>query len=145
MITKRPRMSRVNLREPKHKLRRWLTLHRRMRRKHQRKPRLANHNQSKICQELKKRTRDLKRERSSRRCSNRREPSGTKRGSGRLLMRRETLSSFKRPSKLTVMSLREFQRVIDTRESRLRSTSSSESSLTLLVASEHPSATLLLT
>jgi hypothetical protein len=62
-----------------------------------------------------------------------------------LLMRRETLSSFKRPSKLTVMSLREFQRVIDTRESRLRSTSSSESSLTLLVASEHPSAALLLT
>lgn len=124
-ITNRPRMSLPNSKELKPKLLRWLTNYPRTTRKvlqskRRKSLRQANHNQSKICQELQKRTPNLRRGRSSRRSSSLREPSGTPKGSGRSLTQREMLSSFKRLSKPTVTTISKtvIQRVIETSENR---------------------------
>ena len=130
-IINRPKMSLQNSRELKHKLPKWWTNYKRKtRRDHKSKClRPANHNQSKICQELKKRTSNPKKVKSSRRSSSQREPSGTPKGSGKLSMPRGTLSLFKRPSTPTVMMKSMTQTAIETRESRLWSISSSENKL----------------
>ena len=137
-------MSLPNSKELKHKLLRWLTNYPRTTRKvlqskRRKSLRQANHNQSKICQELQKRTSNLRRGRSSRRSSSLREPSGTPKGSGRSLTQREMLSSFKRLSIPTVMTISKtvIQRVIETSEHRPKPISSSETINALLVACEN--------
>lgn len=137
-------MSLPNSKELKHKLLRWLTNYPRTTRKvlqskRRKSLRQANHNQSKICQELQKRASNLRRGRSSRRSSSLREPSGTPKGSGRSLTQREMLSSFKRLSIPTVMTISKtvIQRVIETSEHRPKPISSSETINALLVACEN--------
>ena len=127
MTSSRPRTSPPNWREPRLKPPKWWTnclrtTRRALRSKRMRRPPSANPNQSKICQELKKKTSNLRRGRSSRRCSSQREPSGTPRASGRWSTPRERPCSCKRPFTPTAMTTMrmENQRVTETSESRLR-------------------------